>query len=57
MKTTSLKIIYLKDYELKEAIIQHLEQCGYKDLAQHLKTRLSKQQIKQQSNIKIHLKS
>ena len=36
MKTTSLKTIYLKQHELKEAIIQHLFQCGHKELAEHL---------------------
>ena len=36
MRTTSLKSIYLKQHELKEAIIQHLFQCGHKELAEHL---------------------
>ena len=36
MKTTSLKTIYLKECELKEAIIQHLWKCGHEELAQHL---------------------
>jgi len=36
MKTTSLKTIYLKEYELKEAIIQHLWKRGHEELAQHL---------------------
>jgi len=36
MKTTSIKTIYLKEYELKEAIIQHLWKCGHEELAQHL---------------------
>ena len=38
MKTTSLKTIYLKECELKEAIIQHLWQCGHEEIAQHLNT-------------------
>ena len=36
MKTTSIKNIYLKEYELKEAIIQHLWKCGHEEIAQHL---------------------
>ena len=36
MKITSLKTIYLTEAELKEAIIQHLFQCGHKELAGHL---------------------
>ena len=36
MKTTSIKTIYLKEYELKEAIIQHLWKRGHEELAQHL---------------------
>jgi hypothetical protein len=36
MKTSSLKTIYLEHHELKEAIIQHLFQCGHKELAEHL---------------------
>jgi len=36
MRTTSLKSIYLEHHELKEAIIQHLFQCGHKELAEHL---------------------
>ena len=36
MKTTSIKTIYLKEYELKEAIIQHLWKCGLEEIAQHL---------------------
>jgi|TARA_R110002060_G_C2123705_1_gene98856 hypothetical protein len=36
MKTSSLKTIYLEHQELKEAIIQHLFQCGHKELAEHL---------------------
>tara|TARA_Y100000310_G_scaffold40276_1_gene37803 strand:+ start:4913 stop:5122 length:210 start_codon:yes stop_codon:yes gene_type:complete len=33
MKTTSMKTIYLKEYELKQAIIEYL---GKTDIAQHL---------------------
>ena len=35
MKTTSLKNIYLKEYELKQAIIEYLEKTE-PELAQHL---------------------
>jgi len=35
MKTTSLKTIYLKEHELKQAIVEYLEK-EHEDLAQHL---------------------
>ena len=35
MKITSLKTIYLEEYELKQAIIEYLEK-EHEDLAQHL---------------------
>ena len=35
MRTTSVKNIYLKEYELKQAIVEHLEKTE-PELAQHL---------------------